>query len=80
MSKTHLGDVCAHMKIGADSKYVKIGSAFSDDNRISLKIDSLPIPATGWTGWLNVFPRRDAASPASSPSERPYPDEDEIPF
>lgn len=62
-TKTPLGDVCAHCDDGRGSRYVKIGIAFTepDDNtgepRVSIKLDAMPLPTAGWTGWLNIFPK-----------------------
>lgn len=66
-SKTVLGDVCAHCpKPDGTTGYPRIGIAFTepdasnpDVQRISLKIDALPIASAGWTGWVNIFPRKE---------------------
>lgn len=64
MSKTLLGDVCAHIPgpAGAKGKYPRCGTAFVDDKdgRISIKLDSLPLAGGGWIGWMNIFPRKAA--------------------
>lgn len=65
--KTLLGDVCAHcIRQDGVSAYPRIGIAFverdrddPEQQRISLKIDTLPIATAGWTGWINIF-KRDA--------------------
>ena len=66
-NKTILGDVCAHCpRADGTASYPRIGLAFTepDDHnpdvpRISLKIDTIPIAASGWTGWVNIFPRKE---------------------
>jgi hypothetical protein len=60
MSKEFLGDACAYLapeKAGEKAKYPRIGAAFRDGERISVKIDSLPLASSGWQGWINIFPR-----------------------
>lgn len=77
--KTKLGDVCAHCRYGNDARYVKIGVAFSEPDerggpdRISLKLDALPLDSSGWTGWVNIFPPKQSHSPADRV-------DDDIPF
>jgi hypothetical protein len=75
--KTKIGDVCAYLgMVDGKGKYCKIGVAFTDAaGRISLKIDSLPLPESGWQGWVNIF--EDTKSKPSSPSDIP---ETDIPF
>jgi hypothetical protein len=66
--KTILGDACAHCpRADGTTSYPRIGLAFSEpdrDNpdalRISIKLDTLPIPSTGWSGWVNIFPRKES--------------------
>lgn len=66
-NKTVLGDVCAHcLRHDDTTSYVRIGIAFvepdgnnPDAQRISLKIDALPIVSAGWSGWVNIFPRKE---------------------
>lgn len=58
MAKKILGDACAYIPAapGGKNRYMKIGIALTDGDRISLKLDTLPIPGTGWEGWVNIFP------------------------
>jgi len=75
MSKTFIGDVCGHCPgKGADGKaaYPRMGSAFKDGDRISIKIDTIPLPSTGWSGWVNIFPRTAGKPPVVA--------EDDVPF
>lgn len=83
MSKTLIGDACADMgkAPGADKrKYIRIGTVFRDDTygSLSIKIDTLPLPGTGWEGWINVFERQPAES-AKRAAPRALGEED-IPF
>lgn len=92
MSKIFIGDACAYIpaKGTQKAKYPKIGAAFRDDkdDRISLKIDSIPIATSGWEGWLNVFPPKTstATRPKMPGDDKPYGTvmgdglEDDIPF
>jgi len=60
--KTFIGAACAHVPQpnGAKTKYPRIGSVFQDsEGRISIKIDSIPIASSDWSGWINVFPPKD---------------------
>ena len=58
MAKKILGDACAFIPAapGGKNRYMKIGIALTDGDRISLKLDTLPIPGAGWEGWVNIFP------------------------
>lgn len=99
MSKEILGDACAYIAPtvrGGKARYHKIGIAMrdSDGDRISLKLDTLPLPGSGWEGWINIFPSerqprpadpRDRAVETSIPGKSPGASgfnnfEDEIPF
>lgn len=41
---------------GGDARYILIGTAFLDEQqRMVLKIDALPMPLSGWRGWVNIF-------------------------
>lgn len=70
MSKELVGDVCAYMparEAGGKARYPRIGIAFKDDRgQISLKIDTLPLPGTGWDGWVNIFPRTEKSQSADA--------------
>lgn len=78
MAKTVLGDACAYIPgtNGGKNRYLKIGIAMEEGSRISIKIDTLPLPGCGWDGWINIF-ERTAVSP-------PVPfngiDEKDLPF
>jgi hypothetical protein len=93
MAKTVIGDACAHMlpaRAGEKARYVRIGTAVQDDDgRISLKVDTLPVPNTGWSGWINIFTRDSSGQPPrpASTSEAAAPrigiaalDDDDVPF
>lgn len=77
MTKTVMGDVCAHLpaddhagSMGKPSRYLKVGTALVDERgRISLKIDCLPLQSEGWTGWLNIFPKREKEDAAPPPEK-----------
>ena len=74
---------------GDKARYVRVGTAVQDDDgRISLKVDTLPVPNTGWSGWLNIF-TKEGNKPANPivPTEGAMPkagfgalDDDDIPF
>jgi hypothetical protein len=97
MVKSVLGDACAYIpgpRQGDKARYYKIGLAMRDGDRISIKIDTLPLPGMGWSGWINIFPSerqprptdlRDRAVGTSIPGKSPGTSgfdnfEDEIPF
>lgn len=64
MTTKFAGEVSAYTpgKNGAKGTYRRIGSFFQgDDGRLSAKIDTLPIPGTGWEGWINFFAAYDTA-------------------
>ena len=85
MTKEIIGDACAFIKgvAGAKNRYPRIGIAMREGDRISIKLDTLPIDKA-WDGWINIFPREPTPAPLQSTS--PYaprnPDflDDEIPF
>jgi len=85
MSRTILGDACAFIpgKNGEKNRYLKLGLAMKDDSgRLSLKLDTLPLPGSDWEGWINVFEREPAAIPVRTAPPRYAPDDldDDIPF
>jgi hypothetical protein len=57
--KTSLGSVCAYIPPESHQKkgsYKTIGHAMIDENgNISLVLDCIPLPHTGWKGWCNIF-------------------------
>jgi len=81
MSKEVIGDACAFIKGtgGEKNKYPRIGLALKDDDgRISIKIDTIPLPGTGWEGWVNIFPKDGDSKPrVARPSTF---SDDDIPF
>lgn len=98
MTKEILGDACAFIKgiNGQPNRYPRIGIAMKDGDRISVKLDSIPIDKA-WEGWINIFPRdantsgltnnnpRATASAAQLDALRkrhniPEFDDDDIPF
>jgi len=79
-AKVFFGDVCAYVPGPRLEKanYHRIGAAFRDGDRISIKIDTFPIPQSGWQGWCNIFPRASGSRP---PADEPPPlPESDIPF
>lgn len=66
MAKVKLGNLCAYIapeKAGQKARYPRIGTAFVEhDNhdRVSIIIDTIPHSGSGWTGWCNVFPDKEA--------------------
>lgn len=93
MSKEILGDACAYIAPairGGKARHLKLGTAMQDGDRLSLKLDTLPLPGSGWEGWINIFPPRDrldsrGSSPPASKPRSPSPSgfddmEDDIPF
>lgn len=72
MVKSVLGDACAYIpspRQGDKARYYKIGLAMRDGDRISIKIDTLPLPGMGWSGWINIFPSDKPARP-TDPRDR----------
>lgn len=61
MSREIIGDACAFIKTpeGQPNRYLKLGLAMKEGDRLSLKLDTLPLPGCGWDGWINVFPHKD---------------------
>ena len=80
--KELIGDLSAYIpasSAGGKANYVRIGVAFKEagSEKISFKIDSLPLANSGWTGWVNVYTR---SAPAANPAQGVKFEEDEIPF
>ena len=65
MTREVIGDACAYFpaEYGGKPRYAKIGTAFRDGTRISLKIDTLPLAGSGWQGWVNVLATSKFPSP-----------------
>lgn len=87
MAKKILGDACAYIPAapGGKNKYIKIGIAMTDGDRISLKIDCFPLQGQGWEGWINVFPQQDSLGPVPAfagpiAGTRRVVEDDDIPF
>ena len=82
MAKKILGDACAYIPAapGGKNKYIKIGIAMTDGDRISLKIDCFPLPGQGWEGWINVFPNSNDTTNKPVPRFAGPVDEDYVPF
>lgn len=84
MPKVLVGDLCADLgpkSNGQGRNYTKIGSVYQDGDRLSVKIDTLPLP--GWGGWANVFPKgRTHNESAGRPPDNHVGqfDESDIPF
>lgn len=90
MSKEKAGLVKAHCPgkgIDGKPKYITMGAMFKDSmtGKFSIKIDTIPVGDSGWSGWCNVFEeteidRRQAGTPA--PTARPSVNlpESDIPF
>lgn len=85
-TKTKLGDFCAHVMEGDKSYYVRIGAAFVEpddrtgEDRISIKVDSLPINQSHWTGWCNIFKPHPGAAHSRRPADDIQDLNDDIPF
>jgi hypothetical protein len=85
MAKQVIGDACAYIPSvgGSKTRYLKIGLAMKDGDKLSIKIDTLPLSGTGWEGWINVFPQ---TSRSNDTSKLPVPKfagpdfDDDIPF
>ena len=76
--KTKIGNLCADLGSttpGGRRRYLTIGAAFLEDKtqRISVKIDCLPLASDNWQGWANVFPMAE-----KNPSRQD--DDSDIPF
>lgn len=67
---------------GGKTRYVLVGRAMRDGDRIAVVLDTLPRDQVNWTGWLNLFPL-DAETPAGlrglSPFQSSSPDFDDGP-
>lgn len=65
------GDACAFIKgaPGQSNRYYKLGMAMQkSDGRISIKIDTMPLAALGWEGWINIFWKDPEGQPAVRPT------------
>jgi hypothetical protein len=86
--RKHMGDVCASIpntNAKTERKYnsVRIGRWFDDEGRISLILEAVPLPHTGWNGWINLYEKGDGSSHAKTAEPKqptPFNDDDEIPF
>ena len=70
--------------VGGKTRYVLVGRAMRDGDRIAVCLDTLPRDQVNWTGWLNLFPldTPGAADRQFAPSTSlPQSDfDDDIPF
>ena len=88
MALTLIGDACAHIPVhanGGKAGYRQIGKAFKDGTRITIKIDTLPLPGSGWEGWVNIFPSKESLGPdpefaGPTATTRRVVHDDDIPF
>ena len=69
---------------GGKTRYVLVGRAMRDGDRIAVCLDTLPRDQVNWTGWLNLFPLDTpgaADRPFAPPASLPQSDfDDDIPF
>ena len=66
MARSVIGDACAYipgLRQGDKARYYKIGLAMQDGDRISVKVDTLPLAGMGWSGWINIFPQERPTRP-----------------
>jgi hypothetical protein len=86
MSKIKLGDAMAYLGPG---NYVKVGALFAEsDNpdRMTLKLDAVPLPNVKWDGWINIWTEKpkpaarveSAPKVPIDPSDTPL--DDDTPF
>lgn len=86
MAMKKVGDVCADLgkreEGDKSSRYKRIGVAFKDDTgRLSIKIDTLPLPNDTWKGWTNIFFDEDKTTTAPPKGSRQAQlEDDDIPF
>jgi hypothetical protein len=90
MSKEKAGLVKAHCPgkgLDGKPKYITMGAMFKDSEtgRFSIKLDSIPVGDSGWSGWCNVFEeteidRRQAGTAGPKPKSRFIAEDDDIPF
>ena len=64
---------------GGKTRYVLVGRAMRDGDRIAVCLDTLPRDQVNWTGWLNLFPL-DAPKTNDSNATPSGFDDDDIPF
>ena len=63
---------------GGKTRYVLVGRAMRDGDRIAVCLDTLPRDQVNWTGWLNLFPLDEPAHHSSRNASRDS--DDDIPF
>ncbi len=76
MAKIYEGRVAAFISREAPGNttgkaiYRNIGAWYTDpdhpDRPPSLKIDTLPLPGSGWDGWVNLFHKDEGKTPSSA--------------
>lgn len=58
MGKIERYDVSFHKVDGDKTFWVKVGVAFPNtDGKITIRLDTLPLPHTGWDGRFVLFPK-----------------------
>ena len=66
--------------VGGKTRYVLVGRAMRDGDRIAVVLDTLPRDQVNWTGWLHFFPLdppRPAGRKFAPPPYPPPPDFDD---
>lgn len=52
-------------------RYMSIGKLFKrDDGNFAIKLDSIPLGAPGWTGWVSMFDIDEKTETAAAPSQQ----------
>lgn len=84
MGQRKIGMLMAYIPPQAGKKgySLKMGNVMEkDDHALSMKIDMMPLPSSGWEGWCNIWLDKDKDNfkkpdePSTSPGM-----EDDIPF
>ena len=63
---------------GGKTRYVLVGRAMRDGDRIAVCLDTLPRDQVNWTGWLNLFPLDEPVKSSSQSSTHGF--DDDVPF
>ena len=63
---------------GGKTRYVLVGRAMRDGDRIAVCLDTLPRDLVNWTGWLNLFPLDTQKTHDSNATPPDF--DDDIPF
>lgn len=86
MSKIKVGDAMGYCgSEGGRGHYVKMGVVFSEVvnagvERLSIKIDAIPLPQSGWNGWVNIWTEATKPTKRAAPDPDPFNGDDDIPF